>query len=51
MKPQISISHSGEVTTSAAMPDIFSWSISGVPTPVITASVWVVWPSDSRAWL
>ena len=51
MKPQISESHSGEVPTMAAMPQIFSCSISGVPTPVITALVWVDWPSSSRAWL
>ena len=33
------------------MPQIFSCRVSGVPTPVITACVWVDWPNDSRAWL
>ncbi len=35
----------------AATPQILSCSISGVPTPVMTAWVWVDWPSISRAWL
>ena len=50
-KPQISESHSGEVPTMAAMPQIFSCSIRGVPTPVITARVWVDCPRSARAWL
>ena len=35
----------------AATPQSFSWRSSGLPTPVMTAWVWVVWPSISRAWL
>ncbi len=38
MKPQSSISHSGEVPTMAAIEHSLSCSISGLPTPVITAS-------------